>query len=358
LGKLAQLVLLFCGTSIIKNQLQFDVIKESFPMAVIVGCSTAGEIFKTRVDDDSLVLTAIHFEHTTIKEAHVRLSESCDSLKAGETLAKSLYKKDLVHVFTLSDGLVVNGSDLVKGLTENLPENVMVTGGMSGDGENFNETFIYWGKAPEKGAVLAIGFYGDRLKVGFGSLGGWDSFGTERLITKAEGNILFELDGQSALELYKKYLGDHAKGLPATGLLFPLSLRGENGEEGTVRTILAINEEQQSLTFAGDVPEGTYARFMKANFDRLIDGAIVAAKIGYEAIGSISPDLAILISCVGRKMVLKQRIEEEVEGAGEILGENVVLTGFYSYGEISPLNPGGKCALHNQTMAITTFFEE
>jgi len=169
---------------------------------------------------------------------------------------------------------------------------------------------------------------------------------------------LYELDGKSALELYKRYLGDHAKGLPATGLLFPLSLRTKEGEAGLVRTILSIDEEVQSMTFAGDVPEGAYARLMKANFDRLVDGAVGAAKVSYEAIGSSSPDLAILISCVGRKMVLRQRIEEEVEGVREVLGDRTILTGFYSYGEISPFTPGAKCALHNQTMTITTFSEK
>jgi len=170
--------------------------------------------------------------------------------------------------------------------------------------------------------------------------------------------VLYELDGHSALQLYKRYLGEHASGLPATGLLFPLSLRTNEGDSGVVRTILSVSEIDQSLTFAGDVPVGSYARLMKANFDRLIDGAIGAARTSYQALGSSSPDLAILISCVGRKLVLKQRVEEEVEGVREILGERTVLAGFYSYGEISPFTPRASCELHNQTMTITTFSEQ
>lgn len=124
-----------------------------------------------------------------------------------------------------------------------------------------------------------------------------------------------------------------------------------------MRTILGIDREQQSLTFAGDVPEGSYSRLMKANFDRLIDGAVGAAETGHRAIGSAPAELVLLISCVGRKLVLKQRIEEEVEGAREVLGPDAVFAGFYSYGEISPFTPGAKCELHNQTMTITTFSE-
>jgi hypothetical protein len=168
---------------------------------------------------------------------------------------------------------------------------------------------------------------------------------------------LYELDGQSALALYKEYLGEQAAELPASGLLFPLSVRSKEGEIGVVRTILAVNEEEQSMTFAGDVPEGAYARLMKANFEHLVDGAIGAAQTSYEAMGSSSPDLAVLISCVGRKLVLKQRTEEEVEGVRDILGDHTILTGFYSYGEICPAAPQADCELHNQTMTITTFSE-
>jgi hypothetical protein len=166
------------------------------------------------------------------------------------------------------------------------------------------------------------------------------------------------VDGKSALGLYKTYLGEHANGLPATGLLFPLSLRIGGGETGVVRTILSVDESNQSMTFAGDVPEGAYVRLMKANFDRLIDGAIGAARTSAQSLGTMSPELAVLISCVGRKLVLKQRIEEEVEGVRDVLGRHTVLTGFYSYGEISPFNPSARCELHNQTMTITAFAEQ
>ncbi len=357
LGGSAQLVLVFGSTSILKEKESFDSLKKAYPCAHLLGCSTAGEIYRTTVSDDSLVVTAIRFDSTQLKGARVRIGDVQDSFRAGENLAQALMAEGLVHVFALSDGLKVNGSDLVNGLTSRLPSQVSVTGGLSGDGERFKETLVLWDDPPQRDTIAALGLYGDHLKVGYGSLGGWDPFGPERLITRSQGNVLYELDGKSALELYKKYLGEHSKELPASGLLFPLSLRTKEGETGVVRTILSINEEEQNMTFAGDVPQGAYARLMKANFDRLIDGSIGAAKTSYEAVGSSCPDLAVLISCVGRKLVLKQRIEEEVEGVREVMGDQTILTGFYSYGEISPFTPGAKCELHNQTMTITTFSE-
>jgi len=366
LAQSAQLVLVFGATTALRDSRLLESIRTFYPAAHIFGCSTAGEICGAQVSDDSLVATAIHFEHTQVRIADVRPDASADSQQAGEFLAQALphsigaggsgTEQKLAHVLVLSDGLSVNGSDLVRGLTKNLPVGVSVTGGLAGDGGRFSETMVFRGGVPEKGAVAAVGLYGSRLKVGFSALGGWDPFGPERLVTRAKGNVLFELDGRPALGLYKQYLGEHAKGLPATGLLFPLSVWTKPGETPLVRTILAVDEQQQSMTFAGDVPQGAHARLTKANVERLIDGAICAARASRPA-GAVPPELAILISCVGRKLVLKQRVEEEVEGVRSILGEQAVLTGFYSYGEIAPFSLGERSALHNQTMTITTFAE-
>jgi len=352
-----QLVFVFGSTELLKQKQKMDEIKRAYPKACFMGCSTAGEISGTHVNDETISLTAVYFSHTRVQGYSVTIDKAEDSLGVGEKLGQMISQKDLAHVFVLSDGLNVNGTDLVAGLINKLPPHITVTGGLSGDGANFQETLVFADGVPQKNVISAIGLYGDKLKVGYGSLGGWDSFGPERVITRSKGNILYELDGQSALELYKKYLGEHAQGLPATGLLFPLSLRARDGETSVVRTILSVDEKDKSMTFAGTMPEGALARFMKANFDRLIDGASGAAKASYAAIGAYSPDLAILISCVGRKLILKQRIEEEVESVRDVLGERTALAGFYSYGEISPFTPGAKCELHNQTMTITVFSE-
>lgn len=351
----AQLVLLFGGRQRLEAPERIDEVRRRHPNALVIGCSTAGEICQTTVADDTLVSTAVQFDHTVVRGASVRIADSADSAATGEALAAALDPAGLKHVFVLSDGMSVNGSELVRGLTSRLPPSVTVTGGLSGDGAAFQKTVVVWNGQVSSGTVAAVGFYGERIAIGYGSLGGWDPFGPERLITKSSGNVLYELDGRSALGLYKQYLGDHADGLPATGLLFPLSLRGRDGAPGVVRTILAVNEDEQSVTFAGDVPAGCYARLMKANFDRLVDGAVGAARTCLT--GAEAPELAILISCVGRKLILKQRVEDEVDGVREVFGDTTTLAGFYSYGEISPFTPDARCELHNQTMTVTTVSE-
>lgn len=352
-----QLIFAFGSTQLIKEGTALKELHEKYPNAIFIGGTSSGEILGTNVFDDTITATLVSFEKTSLSYVSQEVNNSSDSYEAGKKLIEKLAKEKLKHVFVMSEGLNINGSELVRGLREVLPANVSATGGLAGDGANFNETYILSQHGePQNKVVSAIGFYSDNLKVSYGSLGGWDSFGVERLVTKSKTNVLYELDGKPALELYKSFLGEHAKDLPASGLLFPLNLRTERDSEPVVRTILAVDEATQSLTFAGDIPEGSYVRLMKANFDRLIEGAMGAAK-GTLASGANAPDLAVLISCVGRKLVLKQMVEEEVEGVREVLGEKTQLCGFYSYGEISPFSTDAKCELHNQTMTITTFAE-
>lgn len=353
-----ELVLVFGATEAMKQERLLNDIQQRYPSALVCGCTTSGEILGNRIHDDSLVVTAVSFAATRLAGAVETGRPGGDSKDLGAALARQLPKKGLVHVLVLSDGLRVNGSELARGLQDELPVGVTVTGGLAGDGSRFQETLVVYDGQALSGAVLALGLYSDSLRVGHGSLGGWDAFGPERLITRSKGSVLYELDGKSALMLYKEYLGKHAEGLPATGLLFPLCLRRDlNDPSKVVRTILAVNEQEQSLTFAGDMPEGYYARLMKANLNRLVDGAEGAAKASLTGMAGARPELALLISCVGRKLVFKQRVEEELEAVREVLGPQAMLTGFYSYGELSPLAGGVQCGLHNQTMTITTLSE-
>jgi hypothetical protein len=357
----ADLVLVFGARALLDGR--YAELREAYPRARILGCSTAGEIAGARVSDDTVVATAVAFRSTKLRSACVRVESLDRSRAAGEALAAEIGGEGLVHVFVISNGLTVNGSELVKGIIQALPPGVGITGGLAADGSRFERTLAFLDAPPDTTTVAAIGFYGPDLRVGYGSVGGWDPFGVEWEITRSNASVLYELDGQSALGLYRTFLGDHAAGLPDTGLRFPLSLRIPGAMRPIVRTLLAVNDAEGSLIFAGDMPQGSYARFMKANFDRLIEGAGLAARdsvlvldgTGHDA--GIEPELAVLISCVGRKRVLNQRVEEELEAVQAVIGPRTAMTGFYSYGELSPFARGESCELHNQTMTITLFAE-
>jgi len=355
----ATLVMVYGGSKLLDDPGPLHDVLRTYPTARVTGCSTAGEIMEDTISDDSLTVAIARFARTTLSQVHEQVLSPNQSFAAGLSLAKRLTsaEPDMRALFVLSDGLGVNGSTLTAGLLEGTEGRVIITGGLAGDGERFGRTWVLADGLPRQGYVSAIGLGGPNIRVGHGSRGGWDIFGPERRITRSAGNVLFELDELPALELYKKYLGDRAAGLPATALLFPLAVRAPGAmDRQLVRTILAVDERDQSMTFAGDVPEGSMAQLMRANLDRLIDGAHAAAQDTATDRTIPGPTLAVAVSCVGRRLILGRRTEDELEATLSGLPDNTPLVGFYSYGEISPMAPG-TCDLHNESMTITTFQE-
>jgi hypothetical protein len=348
------LVLAFCSPA--ADPAALAELAAAFPTSAVIGCSTSGEIDQARVIDDSITVAIARFAATRVQLAHATLAnETSDAAaRAGRNIAEALRADDLRAVLVLSDGTKVDPSALVRGLGIELPGTV-VTGGFAGDGDRFERTWVLANGRVERNTVVAVGLYGDRLRVTHGSRGGWDAFGPERLVTSSCGNVLYALDGRPALALYKEYLGDRAAELPSAGMWFPLALRESRDVASTlVRTVLAVDEATQSITVGGDMPIGGYAKLMYANFDRLILGAQAAGKM---AAGThAGPTLSIAISCVGRRLVLGERAEEEIEATLESLPAGTVQVGFYSYGEIAPVS-AGRCELHNQTMTLTVISE-
>lgn len=352
----AELVLYFGSPASLDDGARFAELRHSYPRAHLVGCSTGGEIFAEEALDDSVVAAALHFERgTTIHTASRRIEGNGDSEVIGRSLGAELNSPSLRCVFVLSDGTKVNGSALVRGLRQALVPSVVITGGLAGDGARFSRTLVGLDAQPSPGNVVAIGFHGDAIRVGHGSVGGWEPFGPQRTITRSQDNVLYEIDGEPALALYKRYLGSDAAGLPGSALHFPLSIRRSDDREGDlVRTVLGVDEEAQSMTFAGDMPEGAVVQLMRGSMARLVSGAGAAA--GQAKLGD-EQALAILVSCIGRKLLMGQRTSDEVEAVSRVLGPKVATLGFYSYGEFSPHSSTGLCDLHNQTMTVTTLSE-
>ena len=335
-----------------------ELLQGHFPDAMLLGCSTAGEISADGVDDGTCTITAIKFEQTQLIQGSTCLSGMDDSFAAGERLGKQIAAPGLKALLLFGPGVQINGSALVNGITSVIGAGIPITGGLAGDGGAFKETFTIGPDGVAHNQVVAVGLSGGGLRFGHGSFGGWEPFGPARKVTRCDGNILHELDGEPALEIYRRYLGEHAKGLPASGLLFPFAMLGEDHSAvGLIRTILGIDEASGSLILAGEIdPEG-YLRLMHASTDKLVSGAESAAEAASIMAEGAEHSLAILVSCVGRKLVMGDRVDEEVEAVGEVFGKSGILTGFYSYGEISPFAPGASCKLHNQTMTITCLSE-
>lgn len=351
------LVLVFGNRYELEDPEIYNDIKKLFPDGEIVIGSTAGEIIGGKVFDDSIALTAIEFEkstYTIFRENSI--DNNKDAIQLGKKLIKKVPKEGLKHVFIISEGSFVNGSALIEGL-ETMINDVAITGGLCGDDSRFEKTISGYNENPKEGEVILIAFYGESLEISYAQYGGWTPFGPERIITKSDQNVLYELDHQPALDLYKKYLGDKAAELPQSALLYPLSVKSKDKEEPIVRTILSIDEETDTMILAGDAPEGAVVQLMMGHIDNIVDGALQAAEIGMRN-RKHKPELAVLVSCIGRKLVMDQRVEEEVEEVIDVIGTQATVAGFYSYGELSPFEgKNSNCELHNQTMTLTLFSE-
>jgi len=358
-GADADLVLYFGSRAMLGQKAHFEALKNRFPAAQILGCSTGGQMAEGDVTDEQLTALVIDFANTQVQVAEATVRDPAESHAAGAAIGAELAGPDLAGIFILSDGLHVNGSALVEGVVEAVGAHVPVSGGLAGDGAAFAETLVGCNDQPTSHKVAAVGFYGSAIRFGHGSAGGWDVFGPKRTITKAAGNVLFEVDGKPALDLYKLYLGpEDSQKLPGSALLFPMRIHDPlHPGQSVVRTVLAVDAKVGSMTFAGDMPEGWTAQLMRGNFSRLCAGAAQATQHAVGDLGQDSASAAILVSCIGRRLLMGQRIDEEIEAVTAELPANCAPVGFYSYGEISPHDETGHVQLHNQTMTVTLISE-
>jgi len=352
----ANLVLVFGSVKRFSEGKLQGFLKSRYPTAQLVGCTTSGEISPAGVFDDSIQITAIQWERTIQRVAQTKMSGMQSSFEAAASLAKQLKSDGLRTVLVISDGLNVNGSELLKGFQSVLGD-IPIVGGLAGDGGAFVKTLQLFNDTVSDNQVIAVGLYGDALITSSGALGGWKPYGPPRKVTKSEKNVVLELDGKPALPLYRMYIGEaFARGLPGTGLKFPLAVIEEGKRDvEKIRTLLAIDSTNNSLTFAGNVEEGETVRLCQTNHDRLVEGAGGAANLvmdGLSANKTNQPGLAVCVSCVGRKGVMAEQVVDEVKLVQQILGPQTSVTGFYSYGELAPRPNTTDSVLHNQTMTI------
>jgi len=348
----ATLVFAFGQRVPLSHPSSFTALKDRFPSASLVFVSTAGSFIDTLIEDAAILCTALRFEKATSRVAVEQLDAPDDLPSLCRRLVASLVAPDLRHVLIFSDGSRVNGTTLSEAFNESLPSGVTLSGGLAGDGTDFIQTLVGLDAPPAPGILVAIGLYGSSLRVRFGGSGGWVPFGPKRTVTASRGNILQRLDDKLALELYKTYLGPEADALPASALRFPLYVTSPGQSHPVVRTILSIDEQEGTMTFAGDIPVDATVQLMKASYEDLIAGAEEAAVAALQ-----EAEFVLCVSCVGRRIVLGQRVEEELEAVRAIFGSNSVITGFYSYGELAPSGEEHECQLHNQTMTITSIAE-
>lgn len=353
----AQLVLVFIAPDFLRDSNNIDVhslLKSFYPQSDIVYISTYWEILGNSIFDKSISITAMTFDKTPIKLVSWEVNNIENSIEVASKLAKELLSNDLKHILVFSDGLWVNGSELIKWMKEILPRNIWVTWWLAWDNPDVINTYAWLNSfSVEKNNIVMIWLYGDSIKIWSCSVSWWTKFGIKRTITKSKWNIVYEVDWEPALELYKDYLWDKS-------WLFypiPISIFDKNEDEAVVRTLLRINKEDKSVVFSSDVPEWYSAYFMKASYDDIIKWAGSSTRESYKL--NPHPQIALLVNCISRRMVLRQRIEEEIEEVISVVWKDCKIAWFYSYGEIwKNISIDSDYFLHNQTMTTILISED
>ncbi|MEZ5960885.1 MAG: FIST N-terminal domain-containing protein [Hyphomonadaceae bacterium] len=348
-------VLYFGPNDVIADDRFQGAVREVAASGHVLGCTTGTCINDALLHDEQAIAVAVKLDHATTKLVSANINVAA-SRQVGTEIALQLRAPDLVGVMVLCDSLNVEGVELLAGMRGVLGNAVPISGGLASDGSDFQRTLVGANAAPREQCVAALGFYGSSLKMSQGCAHGWDNFGPPRRITRAEGLTLFELDGKPALDLYEHYLGEYAEQLPSSALRFPLLVTNpDDPTQQVIRTVLNVDRELRTLTFAAGIPEGWTARLMRGAFDNLAEGAAVAARnVGG---GADARGLALLVSCVGRRIVMGEYAGDEVEAVARELPSGFQQIGFYSHGEISASPDEGFCGLHNQTMTIMTLEE-
>lgn len=347
------LVLVFFeSSSDIRNQLQ--IIKATFPKSKIIGTSTSGEIQNAELIDHSIVCMIIQFHKTRLKISSTPISYE-SSAQAGKLIGDNLAAPDLKNVLLLTESLDIDAADLVKSLDETLKEHqveVPIAGGLAGGRQNSAKTFVIDDTTIRNNQAVALGLYGDDIQIFSGIGTGWAPFGPIRLVTKARRKTVYEIDGLPALKLYKDYIKEDAHNLPYSGIFFPLGIENET----IVRSVAQINEAKNALILAHKIPENTRVQLMHSNVMKLIDGAAGALNgCTLDFSGNLST-AALIVSCVGRRLIMGQKTEDEIDIIKARLPKHTEICGFYSYGEFSP-TASKQNKLHNQTMTIIIFQE-
>ena len=348
---------LFCAPETGLRDLLQGINEAAGPRA-LVGCTTDGEIRDAGVRTGSAVLGGIRSDRIDFT---VAIAEHIgeDSERAGREIALGM-PRSVRYIQLLSDGLTGNGSAMLRGIASVLGAHIPVSGGTAGDAGRFVRTWQLANGRVLTDAAVAIGFSGDfRVGTGWGS--GWASIGLAKTVTRAQGSILYELNGEPALDVYERFLGHHAAKLPQVGVEYPLMIAGDPAGTGDshesdlslLRATMSVNRRDGAITFAGDIAEGATVYLTCGDRDAIQEAAGAAAQRALDELGDARPAMIFCYSCMARKIVLGRHTGEELDRIQSVVGDPIPMIGFYTYGEYCRVRIGGPSFLHNETATVS-----
>jgi len=336
------LVQIFSGI-LDKNLIQsiVNILKENIKNVKIIGSSTDGEIIDGEVTNNQIILNFNIFENTQIET--ILLKKSTNSYKLGQELATKLITSNTKLIITFADALNVNGEEYIKGIQS--ISNVFIAGGLAGDNGLFKETFVFNEKEIITNGCVGVSLNSDTLKVSNEFGFNWEGIGKIMHITKSKGNIVYEIDGKTPVEIYRHYFGeDVAKDVVKIGVEFPLIIKKDN--ISIARAVVGQNDDG-SLIFAGNINTGEKVQFGYGNIESILQ----KDEILFQNLKNFDIESIFIYSCMARRRFLGKMIESEVKPFSKI----ATVSGFFTYGEFFTFN--NKNQFFNQTMTVLLLSE-
>jgi hypothetical protein len=358
----ADLVLVY-ATSHYSRLEALAVIKEIFPDAKIIGCSTSGLILPHTIEITGISILALSSsKQMQFGTAYVKnLSDQNTNLAARE-LSKRVLKDFGLNPRQLSiiffDGLSDKGPLLLKGLKESFGQFSSILGGGSFDNFQFTKTYQFFNAEVMTDSVCAL-MFGGQITIGLSSQHGWKPLGKPRVIEKAEKNIIRRINGKKAISIYEEFLGEQSIALflnrqNRIRLFYPLGILIEDQKKYLIQHVVNILEDG-SLVCQGEIPQGAEVHIMIGNKDSCKQAAEQAAKEAKEALMGKAPELVLIFESAARQRLLGRSVFQEIQIIKEVFGDNVPIFGMYAYGELAPLNSieqGSPCFLQSETINI------
>jgi len=364
-GREAAGVLLVFGSTRFDHRRLLEGVTSVAGDTPLVGGTTAGEISSAEFSTRSVVVMALSSDTLSFTTG-IGKDMSRDEAACGVALVEDIRRQtsldDALSLLVLPNGMGGDGVKVIEGLHSALGPNIEIVGGYLGDDERFESTFQYHDGKVYKDAIPGLLFSGQGFRTGVGVRSGFASIGNRFYCTQAKGNVVGQFDEERALDVYKEFLGEElSKKLPGVCLEYPfglidekVSIRGK--EYFQLRCGLSVDHERGTISLAASIPEGSPITLTTASRGDIINGARLAAEQAQESLAGAKPQAVLMFSCVGRKLVLGRRTQEEVSAVRSVLGEDVPLLGFYTYGEIGPIDKmQGELAatrFHNETVVV------
>ncbi|MGJ8686104.1 MAG: FIST signal transduction protein [Spongiibacteraceae bacterium] len=338
--------LLFAAIDFDHQSLLNDIM-DAWPKLQLIGCTTDGEVSSVLAfQQDSVTLMLFCADNSIQISAGIGRDVSSDaaiSTKSAITQATHTLTKSVRLCIAVPESLAVNSKDILDGLANALPEGVPVVGGLAADRWQFDTTYQFHGRSLYSNTVPVLLFSG-ALRCAHGVASGWQPLGNPGTVTRSETNTVYEIDGKPALSYYRDYLGEHE---PSSN--YPLAVFTE-GEQFYLRAPSGeFDLDTGSVNFFAEVPQGAKVQMSQSNRDNILAASRESMRQAIAAYGPDEPTAALYFSCASRRQLLGTRTHEEYEQARDSIGIDVPSCGFYTNGEISPMELGAPTHFHNET---------